>query len=356
MVSIPRRESGLSFAVGRHSEAFILAALRGRAVTGAEAELQELAGVDGIPLEIFDTQPVLEARARREAGAEHRDISPAPGTVGINLDPIRPAVFAPSIADKLGIDMPAVASGTYASATITKSVTGDAVAKGAVVPQTAGALTVGTTSPKRVGASLALSFEDIASIGQANFEAALRENVSMALSAELDDQMINGAGSSDDLTGILERLADPADPAADVESWTRFLAIQSAAIDGLWATELEHVAMVVGVDTYRIAAATFQGGDSEESAASYLKRQGADFVTNSRMPAKVNHVQAGIVCRKGRPGMRVAVCPTWGSISIDDIYTGAREGERVFTVSALVGDVILVQPGAFAQVSFRVST
>ena len=90
----------------------------------------------------------------------------------------------------------------------------------------------------RVGASLALTLEDIAAVGQANFEAALRENVSLALSAELDAQMIAGDGTNDDLTGILERLGDPAAPAADVETWTRFLAIQSGGIDGLWATEL----------------------------------------------------------------------------------------------------------------------
>ena len=37
--------------------------------------------------------------------------------------------------------------------------------------------------------------------------------------------------------GILERLGDPAAPGADVETWTRFLAIQSlAASMGLWST------------------------------------------------------------------------------------------------------------------------
>ena len=334
---------------------FLVAALRGRAVTGAEAELQQAAGVDGIPLELWDTAAALEARARREAGAEHRAITPAPGTVGINLDPIRPAVFAPSIADRLMIDMPMVESGTYATATIGTSTTADAVAKSADVPQTAGALTVGTTGPKRVGASLALTLEDIAAIGQANFESALRENTSLALSDELDDQMINGDGQNDDLTGIFQRLTDPADPAANAETWVRFLAIQSGLIDGLWATELSHIGMVVGVETYRLAAATFQGADSEQSAASYLKQMGDSFVTNSRMPAKANHIQQGLVCRRGRVGMRTAVCPSWGYASIDDIFSGARKGERYLTLSVLVGDVILVQPDAYAQAAFRVS-
>ena len=331
---------------------FIKAALTSKIVNGAEAELQAAAGVgvDGIPMELWDV-PKPEQRS-----AEQRAITPAPGTVGINLDPIRPAVFAPSIADKLMIDMPKVPSGTYATGTITTSVTADAVAKQAEVPQTAGAITVGTTAPHRVGASLGLTLEDIASIGTSNFESVLRQNVSLALSAELDDQMINGDGQADDLNGIFQRLTDPSAPAANVETWTRFLAIQSGGIDGLWATELEHIAMVVGVDTYRLAAATFQGNDSEESAASYLKRMGAGFWTNSRMPAKANHVQQGILCRKGRPGMRTAVAPTWGSLSIDDIYSGARKGERYFTVTALVGDVIIVQTGAYSQVAFRVST
>ena len=87
-------------------------------------------------------------------------------------------------------------AGTYATATISTSLTADAKAKSAAVPQTEGALTVGSTTPHRVGASLPLTLEDIAAVGAANFEAVLRENVSLALSAELDDQIINGAGAS----------------------------------------------------------------------------------------------------------------------------------------------------------------
>ena len=330
---------------------FIRAALTGKMVTGPEAELQAAAAVDGIPLELWE---VPEQRA-----AEHRAVTPAPGTVGINLDPIRPAVFAPSIASKLQIDMPRVPSGTYATGTISSTagsvLTADGVAKSAEVPQSAGAITVGTASPKRVGAALGLTLEDIAAIGQANFEAVLRENVSLVLSDELDDQLTNGTGANDDLVGIFERLTNPDAPAANVETWTRFLAIQASGIDGLWATELSHIAIVCNPETYRLASVTFQGTDAEQSAAMYMKAAGADFWTNRRMPAKAAHIAQGILCRKGRPGMRTAVSPTWGSISIDDIYSGARKGERYFTVSAIVGDVILVQPAAYAQVAFRVS-
>ena len=54
--------------------------------------------------------------------------------------------------------------------------------------------------------------------------------------------------------------------------------------------------------------------------------------------------------------MRTAVCPHWGEVSIDDIYSGSAKAERYFTMHVLLGDVILVQPNAYAQVAFRVST
>ena len=207
-----------------------------------------------------------------------------------------------------------------------------------------------------------MTLEDIAAVGPSNFESVLRENLALALSDELDNQALNGSGTPPNLTGIFERLTNPSAPAANVETWTRFLAIQSGGIDGLWATELDQIGIVVNPETFRLSAATFQGTDSEESAASYLKRVGGGWWCNKRMPDKVSHIAQGILYRKGRSmaggsgGMRTAVCPHWNMIDIDDIYSGSAKGERYFTMHVLLGDVILVQPDAYAQVAFRVSS
>ena len=346
---------------------FLLAAARGRIVDGAEAELAQAAGVQGIPLELWDV-PAPESRE-----AEERAITPAPGTVGVNLDPIRPAVFANSIAPRLGIDMPRVASGTYATATITTSQSAAALAKSGAAVGTAGAFTVTTATPKRVSARLELALEDIAAIGADNFESALRENLSLALSDALDTQAITGDGNAPNLTGILKRLTDPSAPAAGVEDFDRFVAIFVDGIDGLWANTGKDVAIVAGVDTYKLSAKTFRdrvidtgqrGGVSlgDEAFSDYAMAHFGGWWTNKRMPAKASHVQAGILYRKGRSmaggsaGMRTAVCPHWGEVSIDDIYTGSAKAERAFTMHVLLGDVILVQPDAYAQVAFRVST
>ena len=348
-----RAELRAACSVGR----FLLGA--GKRQSGPEAELQAELGLEAnqIPLEVW-TRPA-EARA-----AEERAITPAPATVGVNLDVLRPAVFAPSVVDKLGIELPMVESGTYATGTITTSATADAVAKGADVPERAGAFTVSTTTPHRVGASLNLAAEDVAAVGQANFEAVLRQHISLVLSDELDDQLLNGDTQNDDLTGIFQRLTDPSAPGAGVADFDDFVAAFADGIDGLWSSTMSEVAIVAGVDSYKLSAKTFRDATGQDlgsiSFADYAAAHTAGWWTNKRMPATAAHVQQAILCRKGRSmapdPMRTAVAPTWGYISVDDIYTGARKAERRYVLSVLVGDVILVQPDAYAQVSFRVST
>ena len=75
----------------------------------------------------------------------------------------------------------------------------------------------------------------------------------------------------------------------------------------------------------------------------------------------VDDVQQAILYRMGRTmnggagAMRTATCPHWGEIGIDDIYSGSASGERFFTMHVLLGDVILVQPNAYAQIAFRLA-
>ena len=329
---------------------------------GPEAELQQELGLaaNQIPLEVF-ARP--ETRAE---GALEKRVTPAPGTVGVNLDVLRPMIFAPSIVTRLMVEMPMVESGTYATGTITTSVTADAVAKGADVPETDGAFTVATTTPHRVGASLNLAAEDIAAVGQQNFESILRQHISLVLSAELDDQLLNGDGQNDDLVGIFDRIGATSltTPGAAVADFDAFVAAFVAGIDGLWATESSHVGIVAGVSAYKIAAAAFRDIAAADlggmAFTDYAMQHYGGFWTNSRMPAAASNIQSGILTRRGQSmmpdPMRVAVCPHWGYLSIDDIFTGARKAERRYVLSVLVGDVILVQPAAFGLVTFRTST
>ena len=270
---------------------FLLNAARGRAPDGAEAELQSAAGVAGygIPLELWD---VPTERRDGEGERETRAITPAPGTVGVNLDPIRPAVFANSIAPRLGIEMPRVASGTFASATITTSPNcrGTRQARRGRRQRPA-RLTVSTATPKRVSARLELTLEDIAAVGQANFESILRENLSLALSDQLDDQAINGNGTAPNLSGIFQGLTDPTAAPSAVAAFDDFVAAFADGVDGLWANTVKEVAIVGGVETYRLSAATFRdpatgtaGGRGDKAFSDYGMSMYGGWWTNSRMP------------------------------------------------------------------------
>ena len=345
---------------------YLAAAIRGRAPDGAEAELQQAAGVDGIPFELW-------RRPAEQRQAEDRAITQAPTSgTGVNLDTLRPYVFAPSIVDKLMVEMPMVVSGTYASGTITTAATADAVARGGAgttgdVPEDAAAFTVETTTPHRIGASLNLALEDIASVGQENFESLLRQHISLAVSDELDDQMLNGDGQNDDLIGFFERLDDPTAAPTAVSDFDGFAGSHANGIDGLWANTLMDVQVVCGPATMSLAARTFQSATSykgELSAAAYASKSTGGLWTNKRMPAAatfltVDNVQQAILCRKGRSmmpsPMRTAVVPHWGYFTIDDIYSGAQKGQRRFVINTLVGDLIIVQAGAYDQIAFRVA-
>ena len=100
---------------------------------------------------------------------------------------------------------------------------------------------------------------------------------------------------------------------------------QASGVDGLWASQLDQIGILMGVDSYRLAASVFQSSDAEESALSYMTRQGESVMTNSRMPAKASHIQKGILVRKGRTGITTAVSRRAGvAVQIDDQYSAER--------------------------------
>ena len=133
------------------------------------------------------------------------------------------------------------------------------------------------------------------------------------------------------------------------------------------------MAIVGGVETYRLSASTFRdpatgtaGGRGNEAFSDYAMEHYGAWFTNSRMPSSttflsVDNVQQAILYRKGRSmaggagAMRTAICPHWGVVDIDDIFSGSAQGERYFTMHVLLGDVILVQRDAYSQAAFQIA-
>ena len=331
--------------------AFILAHMQGREPTGAEAEYRSALGIDGgIPVDLFEREPEIRADAA--------SVAPASG-LGTTLAPVQPALFAPSIAPRLGIDMPTVGSGAYSEARISTSLTAGMKAKGAAAESTAAVLTTVSATPRALTGRLTMQMEEVALIGTANFESALRANLSLVMSHTYDGQCINGDDVAPNVTGLIKLLTDPENP-TEIVGFDDYLASFSDAIDGLWASELSQIAIVANVAAYKRSARTFrdvaQAVRGDVSFADYAKAHTGGWWTNSRMPATATNLARGIIHRRGRAGVRTAVHPVWNSITIDDVYTDAASRARHVTMSVLVGNtVILVQPGAYDLAEWKVS-
>ena len=346
---VERRQLRSRASLGR----YLASALRGVEPSGAEAEFRDACKVAGIPTDLWERD-----RPRVEHRADAATPIPASGT-GVTVAPIQPFIFAPSIAPMLGIEMPGVGSGAYSEMRISTALTAAPVA-----------LTAVTANPRSIRGRLTLAVEDVAQVGTESFEASLRQNLSSVMSDALDNQVLNGDGSSSNISGLIAQLADPTNP-TDVADFDAFVALFADHIDGLWASRLRDVAAVVNVDAYRLSATTFRDRSidvstpadevraavslGDTSFADYAAEKTGGWWTNKRMPATASTIARCVVHRKGR-GLRTACLPQWGSLSIDDIYTSAARGERHFTVNMLVGDkVLLVQPDAYALAELKVS-
>ena len=316
--------------------------------------MQAACGVrDGIPIDIFESD--------RPAPVEHRadaaTVSPATGT-GATLAPVQPFVFSKSIAPMLGIDMPTVGSGGYSEATISTALSAAAKAKGVAQDATAAVLTPATATPRRITGRLTLNVEDIAAIGQANFESALRDNLMMTMANRYDAECIAGSGVAPHVEGLIAQLTNPSDP-TEVATFDAFLKAFSDQIDGLWAPMLSEVKLISNADAYRLSATKFRDTATDLgsiSFANYAMQHTGGWSCNSRMPATTGDIARALVYRMGLPGIRTASHPVWASISIDDIYSDSASGQRHVTMHLLVGSqVIVIQPDAYDLAEFKLA-
>ena len=329
---------------------YVSAALDGLPVQGAEAELSAAAGCPGaVPLELF------ERRTSNTGDPERRAVTPAPATTDENLAGIVPAIFDRSAASWLGIEMPTVPVGDAGYPVLSTSLTGGPVAKSAEADEGAGAFTVTMAQPRRISGAFKFTYEDSARLS--GMESALRQNIGSVLSDALDAQAINGSGTGDGtLNGLLNILTDPTAPAANAETFARYISAAAGHVDGLFSVDLGGVRQLVGVQTYAHMAGAFRANEDATTAEAWLMARTGGVRTSRRIAAPASNIQQAIIRRANPMGDRVAVMPTWPSLQlIRDPYTNARKGEVSLTALMLVGDVIVLRGGAFVQDSYRLA-
>lgn len=335
--------------------AYIRAAATGRAPGGAEHEYAQAMGCEGfVPLSMFGE--TAEDRAARREGVEERAVTAAPADASLqrNQDPILPAIFDRSVAGWLGIEMPTVPTGIKSYPVITQSVGGGMVAEDADALETAGVITPYDAEPKRIAGAFRIRKEDMARIE--DLEDSLRMNLNQVLADKLDDQLLNGDGTGANLDGFLSLLADPAAPAAGVETYVRYQSAFSSHIDGFYATQPTDVRFLLGPHTMRHMLSVYRANEDATTAFKLLSMDYGGARSTRRIADPASNIQQAIVGRMNPAGDRVAVAPTWMGVEVvRDPYTSAKAGQVVCTATALVGGVVLLRPDVYVQDSFRLA-
>ena len=308
------------------------AALEHRSTDGATREIQEEFNLQGnqIPL------------AMLRYGTEHRAVTPAPSNVQANQNEIIPGVFPMSCAAWLGIDMPTVPVGDATFPVLTTNATAHAPAEGADANETTGSFSADSLSPGRLQASFFYSREDRARF--AGMDAALRMNLSDALSDGLDKQIISG--SSGLLSG--SNLSD--NDVSAVTSYALYVSDYAySRVDGVFANDVKDLKILFGAATYAHASTLYRGNAADQHALARLQADTSGVKVSSHVPAVASNQQNGLV-RLGE--RRDAVAGLWDGISlIPDEISKAKSGEVILTAVMLYAFKILRTGGFYKKQS-----
>ena len=305
-----------------------------RQAEGPTAELQEHFKLRGnqIPLEMLETRAQRERTEHRTAG-----VTPAPGQTGQAQRPIIAAVFPQAAITFLDIAQDRVPVGDAVYTVLSTSASPGRPAEGADQTHSAAAFSAAVLNPARLQASLFYSREDEARL--AGMDAALRQNLSDALSDELDEVVID-----DLLTG--STLASNAAGAADTFASYRKRFVYDR-IDGIYASQASDLKLLVGAATNGDMAATYRADEAAENALGSLQYETTGVQVSAHVPAVDTNKQNALVRRGMRQDYAVGI---WSAVTlIVDEVTQAKAGEIVLTAVMLYAKSLL-RAGGFAKV------
>ena len=318
---------------------FITAVLTGRPVRGASAEYADAAGIPGaMPLDLLDAPEARET--------ETRAVTPGPSSETVTATrPTVPAAFARTDAAALGISMPMVSPGEAHFPALTTAPPAEPKAKDAAADSTAAAFSLTKRTPGRITGQFLVRLEDLALFP--SMEADLRRGISGAMADNLDDQVIDGDGSSPNLSGLLHQATD-VNAANAAETFATAVARFAGLVDGKHANGWGDIRALIGTKTFEKYAAIFANTNKGDvSAFDYLAGKLGLLRVSTRVPAVASQAQKGLAVL-GAQGQPITV-PVWKGVEfIVDPYTQAAKGQRVITAVTLVGSPFV--PYGTAQV------
>ena len=251
-------------------------------------------------------------------------------------------VFKRSATSFLNVSMPSVPAGTASYPVFATGADASMAIKGAAVDADAATFTSNIISPTRLSAAYLWSVED--TVATRGLEEALRSDLSMVMSDEMDDQILNGNGTAPNIAGFLgggsDGLSIPADIVAagavsNNATYSDFRKLYVNNVDGRYANAASEIRAVVSPGLYAYADGVFRSNESEDTGLMAAQRIGGGFRVCAHVPAKANKNEIALW---HRGSARAAVAPVWQGIRlIRDEITQANKGRVRLTAIALFG-------------------
>ena len=317
--------------LGRGSVGAVLSAvIGGRAVDGADAELQQ-------HHKLAPNEIAIELLRPRET----RAVTPAPGSTGVAEDAVTPPVFAAGDGAFLGIYRPTVAAGdaVYPVLTSRPTVRGPH-ADDTDAGETTGAFDADLLAPQRIQASFFWKRNDAARFR--GMEDALRSALNMGIEEKLDYEAIAGA------SGLLNGANLTNHNAAAVTTFAQYVSqFCFGRVDGRYARNQSDLRVLLGAATYAHAGATYRHANADDNALDRVEAKVAGVMVSAHVPAVAANKQNNVI----RLGMRSdMVQPMWQNVAlIVDEVTRSGKGEIEVTAVALMNTKITRSAGFYKQ-------
>ena len=324
---------------------YIAAATEKRAVSGAEAEFNQMFGVGlhRFPLEIL--APVEE---RAKTGVDT--------AVGVNrwLD----RLFSVSAAKRLGVTFESVAPGMKSYPVILTGATGKQ--RGRTEDAAIAAWTVGVTELKPTRNSVHAVFSREDDLRNPGLQDALTRELRMAVVDAVDLSVFEGDTGANEDTADITGL----DTAADVEEETltqllklkgaNVLSAFAAMIDGKHATSGSDLRVVLSVGAKRLWMSTLanSGGSVDTTIEEFLKRAGIETSSRGGIDTATTAGKFGAFVGRSRGIEGAGIAAYWADgIILVDPYSSARSSEIRLSLHTFWA-FGLPRPSNFARLKF----
>ena len=310
---------------------------------GAEAELrQELHLSDqAIPLEAL--LPTAEERADAISPQDSAGDPLGSGAINLSTGPLLTRVFTATDTAFLGVSMPSVPAGERRYPVMTAGTSASMQARGAGPDAGAAKFEVVDANPHRLTGRYAFDLEGVAEMGGL-LESTLRADLRTEMGWQLDNQILNGTGQANQVSGILASLTDTPFPALAGAAkdpaqltWENARQMLFDNLDGKFARTEGDIRLLIGDSTYKRLRSVYRNGAtaSNVDGIDALRAMGARLRRSFLIPAQSAYLASATkreqhVVWAAEPG--AAVAPVWQGITmIRDPYTEARKAQVLLT-------------------------